>query len=332
MRTIASFRDLTPEFRALTTACAVYDLGWRAKIVVTGEDGQRWLNGMVTNNIKDLPVNRGNYNFLLNPQGRIQGDLYVYNRGEYLLLDTERSQVEALLKIFDHYIIMDDVELTDASEKITALGIQGPECRKVMKQAGIDIPELDAMQLVDLSWQEVGISVTRMASEDYETYEIWAGPANIAAIWNALLQAGATPVGAETLEKFRIMIGFPKYGADIRERDLPQETGQTHALNFSKGCYVGQEIVERIRSRGNVHRTFKGFSFAGEEPAPGTKLRSEGKEVGEITSIARVPSIHGSADRVLGLGYIRREALERKGRIEYDGGEAQPAEVPFSLQ
>ncbi|MCU1311834.1 MAG: glycine cleavage protein aminomethyl transferase, partial [Candidatus Angelobacter sp.] len=94
--TVARFGDAKAEFAAITTSCGVYDLGWRGKIIVTGEDRSRWLNGMVTNNIKDLPLNSGDYNFLLNAQGRIQGDMYVYNRGEYLLIDTERSQVEHL--------------------------------------------------------------------------------------------------------------------------------------------------------------------------------------------------------------------------------------------
>src|SRR5437868_9719333 len=110
VETATSFGDVAREFRELTLGCAVYDLGWRAKIVVTGEDRVRWLNGMVTNNIKDLPLNQGNYSFILNPQGRILGDLYTYNRGDSLLIDTERSQLKNLLKLFEHYIIMDDVE------------------------------------------------------------------------------------------------------------------------------------------------------------------------------------------------------------------------------
>ena len=125
------------------------------------------------------------------------------------------------------------------------------------------------------------------------------------------------------------MIGFPKYGTDIRDRDLPQETDQTHALNFSKGCYIGQEIVERIRSRGNVHRKFQGFVLEGELPGRGTKLEADGKEVGELTSISRIPTNNG--DRSIALGYIRREALERGAKITYAGGEARPSEIPFSV-
>lgn len=329
VETAAVFHDAASEFRTLVSGCALYDLGWRAKIVLTGADRVRWLNGMVTNNIKDLPIGRGNYSFVLNPQGRILGDLYAYNRGDSILIDTERSQVENLLKLFDHYIIMDDVQVQDKSDAIAAIGLQGKASSNVLKQAGVTIPDLEPMQIADLAWNGVNVSVTRMVSDDFLTFEIWAPPAAMPELWKALVAAGAEPVGSEALEKFRIMIGFPKYGTDIRERDLPQETQQNHALNFTKGCYVGQEIVERIRSRGNVHRTFHGFMLNGETPERGAKLQADGKEVGELTSVSRIPT--AQHERPVALGYIRREALERGARITYAGGEAQPAKVPFSI-
>jgi aminomethyltransferase len=302
-------------------------VGWRAKILITGDDRVRWLNGMVTNNIKDLPRDRGNYSFVLNPQGRILGDLYAYNRGDSILIDTESAQVENLVKLFDHYIIMDDVEVQDRSDAITAIGMQGQRSPEILKRAGIAVPDLEPMQIVDITWNGVTICVSRMVSDDFLTFEIWAPPNTMPEIWKALIASGAEPVGSEALEKFRVMVGFPKYGTDIRERDLPQETQQSHALNFSKGCYVGQEIVERIRSRGNVHRTFHGFVLYGQMPERGAKLEADGKEVGELTSVNRIPAAHD--ERPVALGYIRREALERGARITYAGGEAQPAKIPF---
>src|SRR3954466_193143 len=135
-----AFREVA--FRELASGCAVYDLGWRAKVAVKGEDRVRWLNGMVTNNIKELPLNQGNYSFILNPQGRILGDLYTYNRGDYLLIDTERSQLENLLKLFNHFIIMDDVQVTDKSAALTAIGIQGPNAGTILEKAAIHDPGL----------------------------------------------------------------------------------------------------------------------------------------------------------------------------------------------
>ena len=143
---VRNFGDTRAEFAALRAGCGIYDLGSRAKIVLTGSDRMRWLNGMVTNNIRDLEVNRGVYAFLLNPQGRILGDLYAYNRGESILVDTDRSQLEKILATFDHYIIMDDVEVANRSDQLTVVGLAGPKSRDVLKAAGIQIPELQLLQ------------------------------------------------------------------------------------------------------------------------------------------------------------------------------------------
>src|SRR5215813_4688630 len=174
VETPSRFSDVTVEFRALTTTCAVYDLGWRAKIIVTGKDRHRWLNGMVTNNIKDLQLNYGNYSFLLNPQGRIQGDLYAFNRGDYLIIDTDHSQLAPLTKALQRYIIMDDVHLTDASDKIAAIGVGGPTTGEVLLRAGIDISGLERMQLIDGVWNDIGISIVHTGNNDFATWELWA--------------------------------------------------------------------------------------------------------------------------------------------------------------
>ena len=140
----------------------------------------------------------------------------------------------------------------------------------------------------------------------------------------ALVKAGARPVGTAALDLLRIAAGIPRYGVDIRERDLPQETEQERALNFSKGCYVGQEIVERIRSRGQVRRKFTGFEIDGQLPAAGSKIQVEGKDVGEITSAASLPLAGG--ERRVALGYIRREAATPGKRVEAGGSAASVAQ------
>jgi folate-binding protein YgfZ len=170
-----------------------------------------------------------------------------------------------------------------------------------------------------------------MGEEKLETYELWMKPAEAHDVWTALLDAGAAPVGVDALEMFRIAAGIPRYGLDIRERDLPQETGQWQALNFAKGCYIGQEIVERIRSRGAVHRAFSGFTLAGPEAQPGAKLHHAGKEVGELTSVRAVPVLSSTdgTSQLLALGYVRREASQ-PGTV-LTAGEAQVtvAKIPF---
>jgi folate-binding protein YgfZ len=302
--TATRFGDPQAEFAGSRKGCGVYDLGFRAKISLTGGDRVRWLNGMVTNNIRDLGVGRGVYAFLLNPQGHILADLYAYNRGESITIDTDRSQLEKILATFDHYIIMDDVEVTNLSEQLTALGIAGPMGGSVLSQAGFEIPEMQPLQAQSATWRGEECTIVRGEDEKKIAYEIWVAPATVRQLWDALLSAGAVPVGAEALELQRIVSGIPTYGVDIRERDLPQETEQARALNFSKGCYVGQEIVERIRSRGAVHRKFTGFIAEGGAPiTAGMKVVAGGKEVGEITSAGFLRG----ADTTIALGYIRRE-------------------------
>ena len=308
--TAARFADPQLELAALRGACGVYDLGFRARISLTGGDRMRWLNGMVTNNIRDLALGRGVYAFLLNPQGRILGDMFVYNAGEALVVETARSQVEKIIATFDHYIIMDDVEVTDIGDKQTTLGLAGPKSRAVLNAAGIEVPELQPLQMItphcNCDCGCVECTVVRGEDAQHESYEIWLAPQDAYKTWQALLAAGATPVGSEVLEMQRIASGVPLYGVDIRERDLPQETEQMRALNFNKGCYVGQEIVERIRSRGNVHRKFTGLLVEGAAAiVAGAKIISNEKEVGEVTSVATLPTPSG--ERTVALGYIRRE-------------------------
>src|SRR5579859_145054 len=326
----ARFADPQAEFEALLGGCGVYDLGYRTKISVTGDDRVRWLNGMVTNNIRDLEVGNGVYAFLLNPQGHILGDLYAYIRGESLLVDTDSSQVEKILATFDHYIIMDDVEVKNLSDEMTALGIAGPKSREIVKAAEMEIPDLQPLQLhtmeCDCECGCLNCSFVRGDNPLNESYEIWLSPEHVRPLWNALVKAGAVPVGSEALELRRIASGIPLYGVDIRERDLPQETEQARALNFNKGCYIGQEIVERIRSRGAVHRKFSGFVWEnGSSIAPGAKIFAGEKEVGEITSAHS----SGTGQSGMGLGYVRRELARPKKEVVIAGTKGEIAELPL---
>jgi folate-binding protein YgfZ len=329
--TAACFSDPQAEFAALQTSCGVYDLGFRAKIALTGTDRVRWLNGMVTNNIRDLALGYGVYAFLLNPQGHILGDLYAYNRGESIVVDTDRSQREKILATFDHYIIMDDVTVEDFSDKLTALGLAGPKSREVLIKAGIQIPVMQPLEIFQATCtcDCACLNCTVVRGEDlmHESYELWLAPSEVRKTWEALVAQGATPVGFETLELQRLTSGIPLYGVDIRERDLPQETEQMRALNFSKGCYVGQEIVERIRSRGAVHRKFSGFVLApASQVSPGQKITLGDKEAGEITSVASL----GTDRPTLALGYIRREVGTPGKEVRIGTTSATVSELPFA--
>jgi folate-binding protein YgfZ len=321
--TAMRFGDLRAERAALREGCAVYDLGFRAKFALGGSDRVRWLNGMVTNNVRDLAVGHGVYAFLLNPQGHILGDLYAYNRGESISVDTDRSQSEKILATFDHYIIMDDVEVKNLSDEITALGIGGPHGRDILTRAGLNVPELQSLQIQPGIWSSMDISLVRGERDDYE---VWIASASVRQLWDALVAAGAAPVGSEALELDRIEAGVPSFGVDIRERDLPQETEQARALNFNKGCYVGQEIVERIRSRGAVHRKFTSLLVDGNVDV-GSKVVSDSRDVGEITSVAALPT---SDNQRIALGYIRRELGTPGREVAVGPTKARVVQLPLT--
>ena len=322
---VLQFGDPAVELAALHESCGVFHLSWRTKIAVTGKDRARWLHNMVTNNVRDLALNRGNYNFVLNAQGRILGDIYIYNRGESLVLDTDSAQVEPLLTAMKRYIIMDKVEMNVAP--IMAWAMCGPKAETSLGAGGIDVKEMEPLELREIS---EGPVVVRGPINKPGWYEFWFtgnndSDVNVAAIpgW-----AGIRPVGTQALEWWRILRGIPQYGQDIRDRDLPQETGQTQALNFTKGCYIGQEIVERIRSRGQVHRKFVGFEFEDGPPALG-KHEAEGRTLAEITSAAAIPLSTG--ERNVGMGYVRREVAEAGPYVDLQGHKAKIVELPFAM-
>ena len=329
VETVLVFSDRGTEFAALRSNCGLYDLSWRRLFLVSGRDRGRWLNGMLSNNVRDLPAGHGLYSFVLNPQGHILGDLYLYNRGDDFVLHTDSDQAEKLYPHLKRFIIMDQVEFNPAAG-MTALGLQGPKAEEVLRRAGFEFPPLGPLQLADSNWSGAKLLLVRSDDLLAPRYELWLSAERAAAAWEALLKASAAPVGAEALELARIAAGVPRYGQDIRERDLPQETGQSRALCFTKGCYIGQEIVERIRARGKLHRGFTGFRIVeGPLPAPGTKAQAAAKDVGEVTSAAMLPARGGEI--AVALGYIRSEAGAPASMVEIGSARAAVESLPFAL-
>jgi folate-binding protein YgfZ len=323
------FEDCTTELGHLMHSAAVYDLGYLTRIRITGKDRVRWLNGMVTNNTRDMAEGTGLYTFVLNAQGRIQGDGYIFRLPDHYLLETDRLQSPRLLAHLDHFIIMDDVELQELDAANTTLGLAGPEAPAILESLGIDIPE--KMAFAQTAIQGIPVTLVNAYEVLVPRLELWLASEHAGEMWRILTEAGAKPAGFAALDSLRIFEGVPQYGVDITDRALPQETNQMRALNFSKGCYLGQEIVERIRSRATVHRTLKQFELHGDLPQSGAELHVEGddKPIGEITSAAHY-ALPGFTS-TLALGSVRIEVLERKVNIIYPGGTATPLEMPLAL-
>jgi folate-binding protein YgfZ len=321
------FASAESEFAALRSGAVVMDRGWRVRYSVSGGDSQRWLNGMVTNTAA-LEPGHGNYSFLLNPQGRLQADASTFRDGDGYVLETDACQSETLAAWLDRYIIMDDVILEPVSTQSATLAIAGVNATQILAKAGVSSPET-SLQLTPGSIGGVAVTVVRDDALCLPLFSLWHEPAQTRQLWDALLAAGATPAGWETAELLRIASGTPLLGVDLKDRDLPQETGQARALNFNKGCYIGQEIVERIRSRGAVHRGWSGFILdpAAEPPATGAQILQDGASVGELTSVARLPLTEGA--KTVGLGIVRLQAVANQKPLTAGGVSLKPERLPF---
>jgi len=301
------------------------ELAW---IKVTGADRLRWLNGMVTNSVQSLAPGGGCYNYFLSAQGRIQGDATAFLADDAIVLETGASQRDALMQMLDRFIIMDEVELEAVADR-AGLVVAGPEAAAVLVSFGLSTDGLQPLRLISQQWKNAPVDVIAAFGPVVARFEVWGNARTIVELGDALRGEGVPHADAKAWERLRILEGTPLYGVDIRDKDLPQETAQDRALHFSKGCYLGQEIVERIHSRGAVRRTFTGFLLQGESAAAGTQIFADmldGKPVGEVTSV-----LEAGDTGQMALGYIRREALERGATLLHTGGTVAHHVLPFDL-
>ena len=328
-RTPLRFSGIAAELEAVRKGAAVFDLGFRTVLRATGKDRVRWLNGMITQTVKGLAAGQTGYTLVLNPQGRIQGDGDLLVRDEELLLETDRSQVERLLSHLKRYIIMDVVQL-EALEGVTVVGLAGPKAADALARVGAAAPEAGGFRAAEIA----GVPVTLVGAYGpvVPRFAVHVAAEPAAEVWRALAEAGAVPCGIAAMEDFRVLEGVPQFDRDISDKNLPQETGLMRALNFTKGCYIGQEIVERIRARATVHRALRQFELQGDVPPVGAgekiELRAGDAAVGELTSVARfdLPDLQ----KTLALGIARVEALESGAPLTYNGGTATPLAVADS--
>ena len=283
----------------LRESAAWLDLSTRGKIRVTGEDRARLLHAMTTQDVQALTPGQGCYAFFLNAQGRILGDVNIFCREDSFLLDTEPETRQKLYDHIDRYIIADDVTLLDVTGEMSTIAIEGPQAAAVLERLGAPVPEAD---YATRSWSRS--IVARVSSTGARGYSIFMLPTKKAELIAALNIPEATREEARTV---RIEHGKPRYGEEITERYLVQETAQLNAVSFSKGCYLGQEIVERVRSRAQIHRVLRRLTIDATEPPPaGTKLKSGDADSAEIASAIYSPAL----GKVAALAYVRTQFAE----------------------
>lgn len=252
----------------------LFELPGRGRIKAFGEDRKRLLHAMTTNHIQQLEPGQGCYAFFLSAQGRIQSDVTVLAQADHLLLDVEPAQREKIFAHLDKYIIADDVTLEDVSEQQTTLALEGDGAAEILAAVGAPVPEGD---YGSVDW--AGRLVVKTNYTGAPGFHIYLSPLDAPVLRETLLDAGAVEASAAEVETARILNGKPLYGVDMTDTTLPQETQLKHALHFSKGCYLGQEIVERIRSRGHVNKVLTRLELDGEPT----------EETGTVTSRAVDP-------------------------------------------
>ncbi|MGC1619347.1 MAG: glycine cleavage T C-terminal barrel domain-containing protein [Candidatus Acidiferrum sp.] len=313
---------------------ALVDKNCRAYLNFTGPDRVRYLNAILTNNIKDLAAGQGNVSLLLNPQGRILAEIETYAQPDSLLCTTFAMIRERLIEWLDRYIIMDDVTLSDESQRYGTLALEGPKAAVVARElTGVDLSTLAELGRVESAVASIPCSLTKRSPGGVAGCEFLAEREKTAGLWQVLLdnakKHGGGSMGYAALSAQRLAQGVPWFGYDFGEKQIPHEASlETSHISYTKGCYTGQEIVERVRSRGQVNRRRVDLIFEGAGvPAAGEPLIADGKEEGFVTRAA-IPSFLSSA---IGMGYVRKDHRAAGSRLSWSGGAAVVSKFPEAL-
>jgi folate-binding protein YgfZ len=348
---VSSYGDTVAEHAALRASAGVLDLSFRSRICLTGADRVRFLHGQVTNDVKRLRPGEGCYAAIVTAKGKMESDLNIYALPDELLLDFEPGLTAGITQRLEKYIVADDVQVVDVAPPYGLLSVQGPTAEAVVRALGVfqDVP-LKPFQFVKISDPTVGeiylVAQSRISADNAPTnataplirgFDLFVPTDSLGAVADKLIAAakalGGRPCGWEALEMARIEAGIPRFGIDMDESNLPLECGlEARAVNYNKGCYIGQEVINRIHSLGHVNKELRGLRLADDLtnlPAKGDKLFRDGKEVGYVTSAVKSPALN----KTIALGYVRREANavgnELKLRVGDRESSATIAELPF---
>jgi len=320
------FTHTAAEYRFATHKVALIDKNYRCYLSFAGPDRVRYLNAILTNNIKELPATEGNVSLLLNPQGHILAEIETYALLDRLFCVSYGMIREQLIAALDKYIIMDDVTLTDETERYGSLALEGPEAALVVREISrVDLAVVKELQLAEAPVEAIPCRVVKRSPGRFAGAEFIVERADLPQLWQILLEAvrkhGGGPMGYSALSGLRLSQGVPWFGYDFGEKQIPHEAGlEDSHISYTKGCYTGQEIVERVRSRGQVNRKRVQLLFSGEAiPESGAMLTLDMKEVGAVTRAARI----WDPEMVIGMGYVRREATTPGTTLKWSQGSCE---------
>jgi folate-binding protein YgfZ len=320
---VADYGRSEQEYQAITRGTALVDLSPAGRLELLGADRQRFLNGLATCDVKGLGAGQGAYGFFTNAQGKILADAVILALADRLWLRVPPGRGRALSEHLRKYLIADRVEVLPLADMLP-LSLVGPGAEGLMA-AHAELPA----KAYDHSRAEIaGIEVclVREPVGGQPAFTLWASASVAAGLAESLLGlSGVSPAGLEPLERARVEAGWPAFGADFGADHFPQETGlEERAVSYTKGCYLGQEVIARIHYRGKANRAARRLLFDGAEPPPrGCRLLFDGEEVGRAGSAAV-----DAAGRALGIAVLHRKAYEPGTRLALEGGgEAVVAEL-----
>jgi folate-binding protein YgfZ len=312
----ARFGDPAGEYRALREAAALVDLAFLGRLRVTGPDRADFLQGMLSNDVKALAPGGGCPALLLTEQGKIVADLVALATADAILLDGMACALEDARVALERYVVADDVELAATGAAEHVLGVLGPDAARALERLGAPLPAVDYAH----ETREVlgaAVQIVRVPAPGAGGVRCHVAAADAADWWRRCLDAARIPpAGLEAWDVLRIESGIPRYGRDLTRETLALEAPLEAAISFRKGCYLGQEVVERITARGHVNRKLVGVAIDGRAvPAPGDRLHAAGREVGWVTSAAWSWRLACP----IALAYVRREHLAPGTVLELRG-------------
>lgn len=312
------------QYDAASEAAAIFDRSHRVRIEAVGKDAESFLHNMLSADIKKLGPQSGTAATFLTTKGKLVSDMTVYRDGERFLLELEALRAEFLIQGLSRYIISEDVTLSLLDE--AAFSLEGPQSAALLCVL-MGCAEAELEELPHLGFRSVGSArVTAIRNASSPRFDVAAAPDEAVSLAEKALGEGAVIGSSELAEVRRIEAGQPRFGIDMDDAHMPAEAGLTDAIDFDKGCYIGQEYVVRLAHRGHLNRKLVGLRIDGDEAvAHGTPVTSEGKEAGELKSVAFSPGFAA----VLALAYIKRDFFEPGTVVSVAGRKATVTALPF---
>jgi folate-binding protein YgfZ len=310
----AVFSDTGSEYTAAVTAAAVHDASYWGRLKATGDDALDLLNRMSTNNVIDLQPGQGTPTVLTTDRGRIVDLLGVVNNGDHVLLLTSPGRQQAVIEFLDKYTIMEDLEVEDVTAATAMLALIGPAAAEFVERDKAPQEPGTTISTWEQTFGGRHARVIRHPLGKLPCYYLVVEPEAGHSIWNHLVEQGVTPIGVDAFETVRVSLGVPEFGSELGEPYNPLEAGLIGSVDFTKGCYIGQEVIARLDSYKKVQKYLVALRFDEDaQVSAGASLVQGGQAVGAVTSVSRIPGIG-----LAGLGYVKTASALAGGQLQLE--------------